>query len=173
MESDAELVAAVLAGRREPFATLVRRHERAVQAVAFAVSGDHHAARDTAQEAFLQAFQKLPELRDPASFGGWVRAIARHKALSDARRLPRTAPLDVAAGVPGPSPEHNGEMPARLVEAVTRLPEHEQSVVMLRYFDGHAVKDIAAMIGRPVGTVTMQLSRARERLRGWLMEDQT
>lgn len=60
-----------------------------------------------------------------------------------------------------------------LLEAVARLPDHERVVVGLRYFDGHAVNDIAAITGRPVGTVTKQLSRAIKRLRClWDKENQ-
>jgi len=54
-----------------------------------------------------------------------------------------------------------------------RLPKHERAVVMLRYFEGHSVKVIGTMTGRPVGTVTMQLSRARARLQKWLKESLT
>ena len=52
-----------------------------------------------------------------------------------------------------------------LLEAVAALPEHERLVVALRYLDGRTMVQIAAALGRPVGTVTKQLSRAIERLR--------
>jgi RNA polymerase sigma-70 factor (ECF subfamily) len=48
---------------------------------------------------------------------------------------------------------------------VARLPEHERLVVVLRYLNGHSVAEVAAALGRPVGTVTKQLSRAIERLK--------
>ena len=57
-----------------------------------------------------------------------------------------------------------------LLAAIARLPEREKIVVMLKYFDGHSVTEIAEMIGRPIGTITVQLSRARKRLRSWLKE---
>jgi DNA-directed RNA polymerase specialized sigma24 family protein len=41
---------------------------------------------------------------------------------------------------------------------------------VLYYFDEQDIRSIAEIVGRPVGTVTMQLSRARKRLRGWLKE---
>ena len=46
-------------------------------------------------------------------------------------------------------------------------------MVYLAYFGGHAVAEVAEMTGRPVGTVTKQLSRGRERLRGTLGGDGT
>ena len=54
--------------------------------------------------------------------------------------------------------------------AVAALPEHQRLVVALRYFDGHSVAEVAALAGRPVGTVTKQLSRALERLKLILRE---
>jgi RNA polymerase sigma factor (sigma-70 family) len=53
----------------------------------------------------------------------------------------------------------------RLLAAVLQLQKSEQQVVMLRYFDGHSVKDVAEIVGRSVGTVTKQLSRAYKSLR--------
>ena len=69
--------------------------------------------------------------------------------------------------------EHTGEQQAtslpaeseELVEAVAGLPEHERQVVVLRYLHGYAVAEIAQALGRPVGTVTKQLSRAVQRLK--------
>ena len=58
----------------------------------------------------------------------------------------------------------------RLLAAVLRLPKGEKQVVMLRYFAGHSVKDVAEIVGRGIGTVTKQLSRARVRLRMILKE---
>lgn len=173
LESDARLVAAVLGGDRAPFGELVRRHERAVRAVAFAVLADYHAAQDVAQEAFLRAFQNLDTLEDAAAFGGWVRSIARRRALSGIRRPVKVASLDAAGDVAceRPAPP-DADLSRSLVEAVASLPENEQAVVMLYYFDEHGVRSIAEILGRPVGTVTMQLSRARERLRGWLKEQE-
>jgi RNA polymerase sigma factor (sigma-70 family) len=171
LKSDAELVAHVLAGGRARFTELVRRHERAVRAVAFAIVGDHEAASDVAQETFLQAFQKLGTLHAGAAFGGWVRSIARNQALTVVRRRMKTVGLDCVDRVASAAPAGpDADLVRRLVEAVARLPEHEQAVVMLYYFDNHDVQGVGAILGRSAGTVTMQLCRARERLRNWLKE---
>ena len=58
----------------------------------------------------------------------------------------------------------------RLLAAVVRLRESEKQAVMLRYFDGYSVKEVAEITGRSVGTVTKQLSRAHRRLRVLLGE---
>jgi len=72
---------------------------------------------------------------------------------------------------PPAAPHRNGELDEAsraLLAAVDRLPEQERVVVMLNYFSGQPVSAIAQMTGRPIGTVTVQLTRARARLRTWL-----
>ena len=171
VRSNAELVAAVLEGDRTSFAELVGRHERMVVATAWQTLGDYHAAQDAAQEAFVAAYRKLGTLRDPARFGPWVLAIVRRSALRIAQRRPSTEPLSTAGDPPGPmNADPLDEELQRLLEAVSQLPDHERVVVILRYLDGHSMASIAQMTGRPLGTVTKQLSRAVARLKASVVE---
>jgi RNA polymerase sigma-70 factor (ECF subfamily) len=52
-----------------------------------------------------------------------------------------------------------------LLAAVARLPRAEREVVLLRHFEGRSLPDAARLLGRPLGSVTKQLSRAHQRLR--------
>ena len=175
VESDSELVRIAVSGDRQAYGRLFQRHERSVLASALAVLGDYHTAQDVAQEAFVVAYAKLGTLRKRSSFGAWVRKIARREAI-DIRRRRRRGPAAAPSAPEVCEPSQDGcldEQSRLLLEAVTRLPRHEQEVLTLRYFDGHSVKTISEMTGRPVGTVTMQLSRARSRLHKWLKENLT
>lgn len=171
MRTDAETIAAVLTGRREAFAELVCRYEDAVHAAAMGVLRDHHAAQDVCQETFVVAYRQLGTLREPASFGSWILRIARSQALNAIRRRLPERPLDDS---PEPSAAHNNGCldtdDERLLTAVLELPDHERTVVMLRYFAGQSLERIAGMTGQPVGTVGAQLHRARARLRSMLEE---
>jgi RNA polymerase sigma-70 factor (ECF subfamily) len=179
MQGDAEMVRAVLRGDREAFAALVARHERTVWMTAWRILRDVHTASDVAQEVFLQAFHRLGDLREPARFGIWLLRIARREAVRHARRRSShpTRSLEELTGDPhlsGSTDGHGaGQLPAdseELLGAVARLPAQERLVVVLRYFDGHSVAEVAEALGRPVGTVTKQLSRALERLKASLKE---
>jgi RNA polymerase sigma-70 factor (ECF subfamily) len=170
MRSDAELVDAVLSGDREVFVDLVHRYEDAVRATILAIVRNHHTTQDVTQDTFVAAYEKLGGLRDGSAFGAWLLQIARRRAVDAVKRTPRTEPLD---GLEMPGSPRNGELDETsgdLLTAVLRLPEHERTVVMLNYFAGHKLAEIAEMTGRPLGTVTTQLTRARDRLRGWLTE---
>jgi hypothetical protein len=71
------------------FAALVARHERAVWATTWRVLRDDHAAADAGQEAFLQAFRQLADLRQPEQFGPWLLRIARRVSIRMAGRRAR------------------------------------------------------------------------------------
>jgi len=168
VQSDAELVNAVLSGEREAFAELVKRYERPVRAVAMNVLGDYHRAQDSAQDAFVQAYKKLPHLRKAEAFGPWMMKITRRCALDLISRRPKETSLEPVAAVVGNPDGQLDEDKRMLLAAAADLRGGEKQVVMLRYFCGHSVKDVAEIVGRSVGTVTKQLSRARIRLRNIL-----
>jgi len=169
VQTDAELVNDVLDGEKQAFAILVKRYERPVRAVALDVLGDFHSATDAAQDAFVKAYQELGRLRKPEAFGPWLMKITHRCALDSARRKPKEAQLEtkIAAAVENPNSQLDEEK-QRLLAAVIKLPKSEKQVVMLRYFGSHSVKDVAEMVGRSIGTVTKQLSRAHKRLRRML-----
>lgn len=93
VQSDSELVQRALNGDRQAYGRLFERHERSVLAVGLAVVGDYHTAQDVAQEAFVRAYRSLGDLRQWASFGSWVCAIARREAIGD-RRPGQTTAID-------------------------------------------------------------------------------
>jgi RNA polymerase sigma-70 factor, ECF subfamily len=166
MRTNAELIRAVLSGHQAAFKELVQRYERAVWATAWKILGDYHMAQDATQEAFVHAYLKLGQLRSPDHLGVWLLKIAHREATRSARRQARFQSLDTAENNTASEGEGLADSEAgELLQAVGRLPEHERLVVALRYLEGLPVSEIVRLTGRPVGTVTKQLSRGVERLR--------
>jgi RNA polymerase sigma-70 factor (ECF subfamily) len=166
LRTDAELVLAVLDGDKQAFAVLVKRYERPVRAVALDVLGDYHLAADVSQEAFVSAYEKLAGLRKPKAFGPWLMTITRRCALESLHRRPKETLLETKIITVIERP--NGQLDQdkqRLLAALSKLPKSEKQVVVLRYLGENNVKDVANIVGRSVGTVTKQLSRAHKRLR--------
>ncbi|MGB7345950.1 MAG: sigma-70 family RNA polymerase sigma factor [Pirellulaceae bacterium] len=173
MPSDAELIELILSGDRQQYAVLVKRYERMAVAIAMRGVHDFHRADDVAQEAFVAAFEKLSSLRDRSNFSAWLMGIVRRKAAKAFhrnRRMPTSASdLDLNEH---PATSHQTSQDAReLIELVEQLPEQERLVIGLRHFDGHSMQEIATITGRPLGTVTKQISRAHERLHRWFTEE--
>src|SRR5438876_2270231 len=83
---DAELVHAARRGDKRAFVEIVARHQAMVCGIALGVLGDFAASEDAAQEAFLTAWRKFHELREPERLRGWLGQIARNAALGQLRR---------------------------------------------------------------------------------------
>jgi RNA polymerase sigma-70 factor (ECF subfamily) len=173
VQTDTELVKAALDGQKEAFGELVRRYERPIRAVAINILGDHHGLEDAVQDTFVAGYKNLFMLRNRDSFGPWLMKIARRCALEWASRRPKGTLLGAtpAAAIENPDGRLDEDNEA-LLAAVVKLPEAERQVVMLRYFAGHSVSEVAEAVGRSIGTVTKQLSRAHKRLRKILKESE-
>src|SRR5206468_11320992 len=78
---DAELVHAARRGDKRAFVEIVARHQAMVCGIALGVLGDFAASEDAAQEAFLTAWRKFYELREPERLRAWLVHIARNDAL--------------------------------------------------------------------------------------------
>jgi RNA polymerase sigma-70 factor, ECF subfamily len=172
VESDAQLVNAALNGKKDAFAVLVNRYERPVRLLAVNILHDCHLACDVAQDAFVHAFENLTALRKADAFGPWLMKITHRCALDAIRKKSRLTPLAITAA-DAVFEKPNGQLDEdkqRVLAAVIKLPKAERQVIMLRYFSGHGVRDVSEIVGRSVGTVTKQLSRAHQRLRRILKE---
>ena len=169
MRPDSELVDSTLRGDKTAYGELVCRYGQCVVAAAWQILGDYHAAQDAAQEVFLTAYRKLGSLRNGSTFGPWVLKSARRYAYRTAHHQARLSRLDAASTPPAPTEYGRlADDQQDLLIAVNRLPEHERVVVVLRYFQENSVQAVAQITGRPLGTVTKQLSRALGRLRDYI-----
>jgi RNA polymerase sigma-70 factor (ECF subfamily) len=143
MPSTQDLVDSAKAGEKSAFGQLVRLYERAAIIIAYSILHDYHTAQDVSQDAFLNAYANLHQLRDPSAFGPWILQIVRRNALL-AKSAVRPEPIVADVVVPGPGQtkdwiqEYDG-----VIEQLARLPEHERMVVVLRYVEGHSVQEIA------------------------------
>jgi RNA polymerase sigma-70 factor (ECF subfamily) len=165
MPTTEELVNSARGGEKAAFGELVRLYERAAIITAYAILRDYHAAQDAAQDAFLNAYANLDQLRNTASFGPWILQAVRRRALL-AQRTRRTEPIVVVAGGPAVGePEEWIQRYEEVVRRLAQLPEHERTVIVLRYLDGLSVQEIADTTGKPADTVRKRLSRALQRLR--------
>jgi len=168
-------VAAAQRGDEEAFARLVRRRQGLVLALIAARVRGRNDVEDLAQEVFLRAWKRLPELREPRKFAGWLARIAVNAALDHRRRAavrPRTGSLGedgAAEPAAGDAPADRGlllrEDFARVLEALGTLDARSQAAVVLRYREGLAVKEVAERLGDSPAAVAMRLTRALRALR--------
>lgn len=155
--------------REEAFEALIAQFQPRAEAWATHALGDAHAAQDAVQEAFLTAYQKINDLRDPAAFPGWLKRIVLTQVHRETRRYaPALLPLEDEMAQHHDDPADYAEARERetqVGDAVRALPEHERVVTELFYITGYSQQEIAERLALPLTTVKKRLQYAREHLR--------
>jgi RNA polymerase sigma factor (sigma-70 family) len=155
----------------EAFAALVKRHASMVMGVCRRVLNDSHAAEDVFQATFLVLVRKARSIAKPGCLGPWLYGVAYRTALrarSDAAKRclyeRRTAIHEAESNPEVVWPD----LRPILDEEIQGLPRKYRAPLVLCYFEGKTKEEAARLLGLPVGTVSSQLARAREKLRGRL-----
>jgi RNA polymerase sigma-70 factor (ECF subfamily) len=161
------LVESARQGDRPAFAVLYRRFARTVHGIVLA-RVPRADADDVVQDVFLTAMERLPALRDPSAFAGWLSAIARNRAVDHLRHAPKTTELPELVA---PAGGDRAEAMAVLA-AIRSLPPAYSETLTLRLVEGMTGPEIAASTGLTPGSVRVNLHRGmkqlRERLEGGL-----
>jgi RNA polymerase sigma-70 factor (ECF subfamily) len=182
---DAALVERCRAGDVAAFEPLVEKYRQRVYRLAYNVLRDREEAWDVAQDAFIRAYQALPNFRGQAAFYTWLFRIVMNVAADRARQ--RAARGRAFGTDPVPEEEWDrvmvderpgdespdqaaarGQQRARIVQALDTLPEHHRTIVVLSDLEGLSYREIAEVLDIPMGTVMSRLHNARKRLRAAL-----
>ena len=169
------LVERAQAGDRAAYGELVRRFQGAVYAMALTRVHDPLEAQELAQEVFVHGMRKLPQLRDPRCFAGWLRRITARMAIN---RLTRRGPVagaepdlleNVEGRVRGPVEEiERTEAKAELHAGLKRLKDLDRQTLEAFYLRGRSLKQMSREFETPVGTIKRRLHVARLRLKAVL-----
>jgi len=162
------VVALAAAGDEEAFAELVRRRQSFVRQLLRRLTRNAAEADDLAQQVFVQAWQSLRTLREPAAFGGWLRRLAVNAFLQYARSRRMELTLDDAPEPEAPSATTTERLD--LDNALSQLPAGMRLCVVLAYGEGMSHGEIAATTGLPLGTVKSHILRGAVRLRALLSD---
>ncbi|HZR21337.1 MAG TPA: sigma-70 family RNA polymerase sigma factor [Verrucomicrobiae bacterium] len=168
--TDAELVHAARRGDKRAFVEIVARNQAMVCGIAYAILTDFSASEDAAQDAFLTAWRKIHDLREPERLRSWLGQIARNVALGYLRRERNHAPLEDAPQLVDGSPAPDelaatAEEAALVSDCLTQLPETYRFPLVLYYREGQSVRSVAESLGLSEDAVKQRLARGREMLR--------
>ncbi|MBN1919353.1 MAG: sigma-70 family RNA polymerase sigma factor [Verrucomicrobia bacterium] len=175
MEQLSTLIERTRSGNLEAFGRIVRRFQDMAYGYAYSILGDFHLAQDAAQEAFVDAYRRLADLRTPDAFPGWLRRIVfKHCDRITRRKQLPTLPIEHAVEA---AAHHDGpdrlverrEMREQVLDAIRALPEHQRVVTTLFYINGYSQAEVAEFLEVPVTTVKKRLHDSRKRLRQRMM----
>jgi len=175
LPDDADLIRASRQGNKTAFGQLVLKYQdRLFNAVAY-LAGNRQEAEDVVQEAFVQAYVKLPSFGGESQFFTWLYRIAFNSAVSRRRKKREVASVDTAREVKGEEPldtsEGVGDRMLReeratcIRAALASLSEEHRAILVLREMEGYDYDGIAEILDLPVGTVRSRLHRARLQMR--------
>ena len=172
MSDEAALVARAQRGNARAFEALYRAHVDRVYGLCLRMTGNVGEAEDCAQEAFIQAWNKLDRFRGDSAFGTWMHRIAVNAVLGRIRKSKRERDRIQVAAETTSSPASIGDSGdlRDLSDAIDRLPEGARHVFVLNAVYGYSHEESSDMLGIAVGTTKAQLHRARRLLAQQLKE---
>ncbi len=180
--SDAELMEAFRAGDAAAMGLLMERHKAALYGYLLRLTSRADAADDIFQEVFLKLIRNPAAYSERERFRAWLFTVARNAAMDRFRRdsargeVPlegeeeRPGPGETApSSEPGPAEAFDNKTAGERIEAaLASLSDEQREVFYLRHYSGLSFREIAGMLGTPIGTVLARMSRAAARLRGKL-----
>ena len=173
LSDEADWIAQAQRADARAFESLYRLHIDRVYGLCLRMTGNVTEAEDCAQEAFIQAWNKLDKFRGDSAFSTWIHRIAVNAVLGRIRKSKREHDrIQIAAEV-GPSPVSMGDGGELrdLSEAVDRLPEGARHVFVLNAVYGYSHEEAGNMLGIATGTSKAQLHRARRLLSQQLKQE--
>lgn len=171
-----------LIGQKDPaaFEVFYDRHGRVAYSLAYRIVGERAAAEDVTQEAFISVWRSGARYdRAKGSVRSWMLGIVRNRAIDLLRSKTGRAPLDHdddsaleqrQAPQLTESEALRNETAEEVRGAIGALPGEQSRVIELAYFGGFSHREIADMLGIPLGTVKGRMRLGLEKIRGELAE---
>jgi RNA polymerase sigma-70 factor (ECF subfamily) len=139
----------------------------------YAMIGDRDEAQECVQEAFVRAWSHRRQLHRARAPEAWVRTTAYRLAVSRWRRTVRSRREPDRAMQDPQQPAEPGEDRVVLVEALRKLPESQRQALVLYHVCDLPVREVAAEVGVPEGTIKARLARGRAALLAVLGDEPT
>lgn len=174
---DEILVKRLQQGDRAAFDALYSRYRDEALRTASLITGSRTDGEDVVQEAFVQCYQHIGQLRDPARFKAWLFTLLTRAAWKYCRRRGREQPVaeffDDAekAGESALGAVLRTEQSRALFAAVQALEDKQRTVIVLYYYNDMPVREIAKVLGCREGTVKSRLFAARRSLQKAMERD--
>ncbi|MBM7167222.1 RNA polymerase sigma factor SigM [Streptomyces sp. G44] len=172
--NDQDLLARHVAGDKDAFGELVRRHRDRLWAVALRTLGDREEAADAVQDALVSAYRAAHTFRGQSAVTTWLHRITVNACLDRARKAAsrKTSPIDDTERLEqllepeesAAAPVERHDLHRELLEALGTLPPDQRAALVLVDMQGYPVAEAARVLDVPAGTVKSRCSRGRARL---------
>jgi len=181
---DWSVIESCLRGDRQSYALLVKKYERPVFNIVYRLTGDFEMAGDITQETFLKAYRSLRQVRAEFKFSNWLFKIATNLCRDQFKKKKPVVEISLDESIVVtesiiPFDDSNNsldpeeklvlkEKQKQVLGAIDSLPFAYRKIIILRYTQDLAYKEIADILKIPMGRVKVQLHRAHKILRNEL-----
>lgn len=172
---DRELVEKVAKGDFQAFEELFNKYKSSAMRTAYLICGNKTTSEDIVQETFVQCYLNINNLKNPDYFKTWFFKILTRMAWKLSKSDSKNIPIDEIFSKAELNQNHEKDSMTKCLESetvqivrntVNNLDEKYRTVVVLYYFNGFSVKEIANMLDIFEGTVKSRLFKARRILKG-------
>ena len=169
-EATVQLIRSAQGGDQRAFHGLVAQYDSRIMALALQLLKNKEDAEDIYQEVFIKAWRKISSFEFKSDFYTWLYRITANSCFSY-RSGKQRHHLDNISLEEGYHDAYTEESPNRseqqqqIIAAVDALPPKQKTVFVMRHYQGHKIKDIAALLGCTTGTVKRYLHRATLKMR--------
>lgn len=174
MKIENDLVLRVLKGDKDAFSELYYSCYKDLYKFALYTLGDAEDAADVVSDTFVEIWKGIDKLRDPSSFSAWAFRILSTRCKKEIKIIIQkrgTYNIDDLIETPSEDAgniEEDIAESASLATALSKLDSEERMIIVLSVLHGYTNKEIAEMIGKPLGTVGSKLHRTYAKLREML-----
>jgi RNA polymerase sigma factor (sigma-70 family) len=161
----------ITTGSEDAFRELVARYIDLVYSTALRlVGGDKYLAQDVAQDVFIALAQKANALKPNVALGGWLHQYTYHLATKAVRSEMRRRARETSAVEMNTSDDNSNfrDIAPVLDEAIMQLPPDDRAAILLRFFEQHDLRTVAAAIGSSEDAARMRINRALDKLQATL-----
>ena len=156
-------------GNNSAFSILIKSYEKDLYKVAIAMTKNEDDALDCIQEAILQAYISIKDLRQDEYFKTWLIKILINKCNALIKKNKKILNLDVNTSK-NDTVEQSDRL--ELKDSINNLDSDLKIIVVLYYYEDMSIKDISESLNIPQGTIKSRLSRARSKLKEMLSIDE-
>ena len=168
------LVERAQAGDHDAFAALVEMLLAKLDTAARLILRDPQLAQDAVQDGLIRAWRDLRSLRDTDRFEAWLYRLTVNACLDQARRRrrrPIEVEITVVEGSTAPDPNTSLADRELVSQVLRRLDDRDRAVIVLHYYVGLPLTDVAVALGAPIGTVKSRLHRALGEMRTGILAE--
>jgi RNA polymerase sigma-70 factor (ECF subfamily) len=167
-----EWIKAARAGDEQAWNVLYQQYYPRLYATAIQLCGNFPEAKDIVQDSFVTAWLKISQLKDPLTFGSWIKTILTRNCYQWRYKNKQRKAIDSGSIADEHLIAYELEKELdhlltekRLYTSLTRLPEILRSTLLLRYFSAfQSYREISEILSIPVGTVRSRLNEAKTKL---------